>query len=135
MLVRFAEGAPVPADGSDILIEPVQGIATCVIGTAACSPRRQDAKLLADLSAHFDYVIVTGPPTTASFETIELASIADVVLLVLEAEQTRRPVARDLVTQVEYTGAKILGVMLLGRRQHIPQSLYRLLIERRLSAA
>lgn len=135
VLVRFAEGATVPADGSEIEIEPVEGLATCVIGTAACSARRQDAKLLADLSAHFDYVIVTGPPTTASFETIELSSIVDVVMLVIEAEQTRRPVARDLVTQVEYTGAKILGVMLLGRRQHIPQVLYRLLIERRLSAS
>jgi len=135
LLVRFAERAPVPADGSGIEIEMVDGMATCVIGTEACSARRLDAKLLADLNALYDYVIVTAPPTTASFESIELAQVVNVVLLVLEAEQTRRPVARDLVSQVENAGAGILGVMLLGRRQHIPQWLYRLLIERRLFAS
>ncbi|MES3152087.1 GumC family protein [Sphingomonas faeni] len=131
MLVRFADGAPVPSTGSEMQIDMVEGMATGVIGTAACSNRRLDAKLLADLASHFDYVIVTAPPTATSFESIELSTAVDAVVLVLDAEGTRRPVARDLVLQTTNAGSGILGVMLLGRRQHIPQLLYRLLIERR----
>ena len=41
------------------------------------------------------------------------------------------PVARTLVTQLRDAGAVLIGAILLGRRWHIPQRLYRLLIERR----
>lgn len=132
LLVRFADGAPVPDDAAGMDIEAVGGVAACVIGTEACSSRRLDARLLGELRTHYDYLIVTAPPTTGSFDGIELAQIATAALIVVEAERTRRPVVRDLVAQVEAVGS-ILGVMLLGRRQHIPQFLYRLLVERRLS--
>ena len=133
LLVRFAHGAGVPPDGRSMEIEMIEGIATGVIGTAACSNRRHDVKLLADLAALYDYVVVTAPPTSTSFESIELSSAVDAVVIVLDAEATRRPVARDLVQQATTAGASILGAMLLGRRQYMPQFLYSLLFERRSS--
>ena len=131
LLVRFAEGAAVPTGADALAIDHIAGLATTVIGTAACSNRRLDAKLLGELRALYDYIVVTAPPTAASFDSIELAQTADLAILVLEAEKTRRPVASDLVAQVDGPGAEIIGAVLLGRRQHIPQWVYRLLIERR----
>lgn len=131
LLLRFAQSASVPLDGRALKTEMVDGMATGVIGTAACSNRRHDAKMLDDLSALYDYVVVTAPPTATSFESIELSSAVDAVVIVLDAQQTRRPVSKDLVMQATNAGAAMLGVMLLGRRQHMPQFLYRSLFERR----
>lgn len=104
---------------------------TTIIGTAACSLQRRDVRLLAELRERFDYIVVTAPPMAVGYEGIELSQAVDVVVPVVEAEATRRPVARTLVTQLRDAGAVLIGAILLGRRWHIPQRLYRLLIERR----
>lgn len=135
ILIRFAEDAPVPASAHDMTIEPFETMATGVIGIAACSLQRLDARLIAELKSGYDYIVVTAPPTTEGFESIELARAVDFVVPVIEAEVTRRPVARSMVTQLDDSGANAIGAILLGRRSHIPQWLYRLVIERRVRPA
>ncbi|TPG49498.1 hypothetical protein EAH76_19260 [Sphingomonas glacialis] len=130
VLVRFAEDVPVLADGAELEIEVYKGIATAVIGIGRDVSPRLDGGALADLKARYAYVVVTAPPTTLSFEGIELSHTADHVLLVLEAEATRRPVAKDLLSQVLDAGGPVIGAVLLGRRHYIPQWLYGLLLER-----
>jgi hypothetical protein len=130
VLVRFAEEVPVLPAGAAVEVELYKGIATAVIGIGRDFSPRLDGALLADLKARYAYVVVTAPPTTLSFEGIELSHTADHVLLVLEAETTRRPVAKDLVSQVFDAGGPVIGAILLGRRHYIPQWLYDRLIER-----
>ncbi|AOW25366.1 hypothetical protein AVM11_09690 [Sphingomonas melonis TY] len=131
LLVRFASDAPVPETAASLELEPFEDMMTTIIGTAACSLQRRDVRLLAELRERFDYIVVTAPPMAVGYEGIELSQAVDVVVPVVEAEATRRPVARTLVTQLRDAGAVLIGAILLGRRWHIPQRLYRLLIERR----
>lgn len=135
ILVRFADNAPVPESVAALSVESFDGMAAAVIGTAACSGDRRDARLLAELKTHYSYVIVTAPPIAHGFEGIELAQSVDGVVAVIEAEVTRRPVARNMLCQLRDAGAPLLGTILLGRRSHIPLRLYRLLFERRLQIA
>jgi Mrp family chromosome partitioning ATPase len=76
-------------------------------------------------------VILTAPPLSEGYEGVELAQAADMVLPVIEAETTRKPVLQSLLTQLQDAGAIVLGAILLGRRSHIPPVVYRLLIERK----
>jgi len=135
VLIRFDADLPLPAHAADIAIEYYEGIATGVIGTGTISSDRPDARLIGELKAMFDYVVVTAPPVSDGFEGIELSQAVDCVLPVVEAEATRRPVAKRLIAQLHEAGGAILGVVMLGRRSHIPQWAYRLLIDRRLRAS
>ena len=49
---------------------------------------------------------------------------ADAVVLVVESERTRKKTARWARQQLEDAGAKLLGVVLNKRAQHIPAWLY-----------
>ncbi len=129
-LIRFSRDAPLPDRGSAIAITPFRDMATGVVGIDACSHHGLDTRLIAELKARYDYVIVTAPPTTESFESIELSRSADLVVPVVQAEVTRGPVLKSLMMQLEEVGSPILGAVLIGRRSYIPQSLYRLLFER-----
>ena len=119
-----------PAHADEIAIEMIDGMATGVIGIDACSMQRRDAALIAELKALYAYVIITAPPTTEAFESIELAQSVDLVVPVLGAETSRRPVVRAMLAQVGDVAGTILGAVLLGRRSYIPQWLYRLTIDR-----
>ena len=131
LLVRFTADAPVPTSAKEVAIQRFEGMNTAVIGTAACSYQRLDARLIAELKGEYDYVILTAPPLSEGYEGVELAQAADRVLPVIEAETTRKPVLQSLLTQLQDAGAIVLGAILLGRRSHIPPVVYRLLIERK----
>jgi uncharacterized protein involved in exopolysaccharide biosynthesis len=131
VLVRFAAGEPVPAGAAELAVEMYANVATAVIGTAAITSHRTDARLLGELKATYDYVVVTAPPLTDGFEGVELAQVVDHVVPVIEAEATRQPVAARLLVQVGEAGGTVLGAILLGRRSYIPGWAYRVLIERR----
>jgi Mrp family chromosome partitioning ATPase len=130
MLLRFDRGKPVPADGETLQSHDLNGIPTAVVGLEAWATKGAAVKLLSDLKQRFEHVVVTAPPTSESFESVQMAHAADVVLMVVQAESTRQPVARDLLAQVQHMGKAVAGVILLGRRQYIPQWLYRIAIER-----
>ncbi|GAA0666908.1 uncharacterized protein involved in exopolysaccharide biosynthesis [Sphingomonas insulae] len=132
ILIRFADNGDLPPDAGQLHIQQFEGMATGVISTAACSGQRLDTRLIAELKTRYAYVIVTAPPVAEGFEGIELALSVDAVVPVIEAEATRRPVARNMLTQLRDAGAHVLGAVLLGRKSHIPQWVYRLVIERNL---
>ncbi len=77
------------------------------------------------LKEHFDLVIVDSPPATASPDGIAISRHVDGVVLVLEAEKTRLPVAVKAKETIEKHGGKLLGVVFNKRRYYIPDFIYR----------
>jgi non-specific protein-tyrosine kinase len=74
------------------------------------SPRM--TALLASLTTAADVVIIDSPPMLAVADAVELATHVDGVILVLDAGQTGRAIARKSVAALRFTGARILGAVL-----------------------
>jgi capsular exopolysaccharide synthesis family protein len=76
---------------------------------------------------NFDFVFVDLPPLSGPSDALPLTQLLDGVLLVVQAERVRRPVAKRCVTRLVRAGARPLGAVLNKRRQYIPRWLYRTL--------
>jgi capsular exopolysaccharide synthesis family protein len=79
---------------------------------------------LADLRKAFDYVIVDAPPLANYADALSLARWADGVMLVLEANSTRREAAQEAAETLRLAKVKVLGAVLNKRTQPIPKSFY-----------
>jgi receptor protein-tyrosine kinase len=79
---------------------------------------------LRDLRAAFDYVIVDAPPLASYADAISLARWADGVMLVLEANSTRREAAKEAADTLRAAEVKVLGAVLNKRTQPAPKHLY-----------
>jgi protein-tyrosine kinase len=73
----------------------------------------------------FDLIIVDSPPATESSDGIAISRHVDGVVLVLEAEKTRLPVANKAKETIEKHGGKLLGVVFNKRQFYIPDFIYR----------
>jgi protein-tyrosine kinase len=82
------------------------------------------AEAFARLRNRFDAVLVDSSPVLRP-GTMALSSKADGVVLVIEAEKTRWPVAMQAKQRIEGSGGTLLGVVLNKRRYHIPTTVYR----------
>jgi Mrp family chromosome partitioning ATPase len=80
--------------------------------------------LLGTLRERFDYVLLDAPPAATSPVGLSLAGLADGVVLVVEAEKTRWPVAAGTKDQIVKHGGQLLGIALNKRKYHIPESVY-----------
>jgi Mrp family chromosome partitioning ATPase len=70
---------------------------------------------LAELRADFDFVIIDAPPLTRYADAIALAQLTDGMVLVLEAESTRRETAMQEVEKLRSSNISILGAVLNKR--------------------
>ncbi len=82
-------------------------------------------RLLLNAREIFNLVILDAPPVTECAESRYLSSKVDGVILVLEAETTRKHIALEAKKNIEKTGGKLLGVILNNVRHRIPEWLYR----------
>jgi Mrp family chromosome partitioning ATPase len=57
---------------------------------------------------------------------VEVSALADAVVLVIQAEATRQAVADAVIAQVRQMGGHVAGIVMTGRRYHIPRWAYRL---------
>lgn len=80
---------------------------------------------LSELRREFDYTVIHAPAAGAFSETGLLAHLADGVVLVLNAERTRRMTAQHARDVLHAADAKLLGAVLDQRQFPIPQTLYR----------
>jgi protein-tyrosine kinase len=80
---------------------------------------------MAELRKEFAYVLVDIPPLTKNSESLSLARMADGVVMVLEAESTRREAARAAADNLRAAGVPILGAVLNKRTYPIPEAVYR----------
>jgi Mrp family chromosome partitioning ATPase len=86
-------------------------------------PDRLNARL-ADLRSQFDYILVSAPPAHLSADAIALGQFSDGVVLVLEANATRREVAQKSRLSLETANVKLLGAVLNNRTFPIPKAIY-----------
>ncbi len=75
---------------------------------------------LQPLRGSYGLVLVDLPPAGQSEQGCALAALLDGVLLVIEAERTQARVAQLVKERLEALGARLLGVVLTGAREHLP---------------
>jgi hypothetical protein len=80
---------------------------------------------LAQLRHDFEYAVLHAPPTLLSSEAVLLGSLSDGVILVLEANSTRRMAARKAKELLQAANACLLGIILSERTFPIPERIYR----------
>jgi hypothetical protein len=78
-----------------------------------------------DLRLQFDYTILNCPSAVQDSEAALLGQFCDGVVLVLDADCTRRASAKKAQEAFHASNARILGAVLTGRRFPIPERLYR----------
>ena len=76
------------------------------------------------LKQRFDLILVDSPPATTSTDGLAISSKVDGVVLVVEAEKTRWPVAETVRDRIKNSGGNILGIVLSKRRYYIPEWIY-----------
>jgi Mrp family chromosome partitioning ATPase len=79
---------------------------------------------LAELRAEFDHVLIDVPPLNKYGDAIGLGQFTDGVVLVLEANSTRREAARKVTESLRVTNIPILAAVLNKRTYPIPEILY-----------
>jgi len=79
---------------------------------------------LRELRLEFDYTVLHGPPASISNEAALLGHLCDGVILVLEANATRKLAARRAKQMFQEANARLLGAVLSGRRFPIPEGIY-----------
>jgi capsular exopolysaccharide synthesis family protein len=77
-----------------------------------------------ELRQEFDIVIVDAPPLGHYADAIALGRLSDGVVLVIEAESTRKESALAAVESLRSSDVRILGAVLNKRVYPIPQKLY-----------
>ncbi|MEZ2345492.1 hypothetical protein [Terriglobus sp. RCC_193] len=127
-LVRMEENGDTPIEGSSLALRPLTKDAVITVGMTMTRSRL--INLFHELRSTYDYIVVTAPPAYQWFESLELTTVADLTVLILAAEVTRKPVAETILSQASYIGGNVDGLVMTGRKYYIPGWLYRLLLGR-----
>jgi Mrp family chromosome partitioning ATPase len=72
-----------------------------------------------------NYILIDAPGTSISSDALTLAQISDAVILVIEANKTRRIAALKAKNMFDVAGVRLLGTILNNRTLPIPESVYR----------
>jgi len=78
-----------------------------------------------EMRAEFDYVLVDAPPLTHYADAITLGRLSDGLVLILEANATRREAALAVTDNLRASQIRVLGAVLNKRTFPIPDLLYR----------
>lgn len=100
----------------------------CDPGNAASPPLGSPDDLrqrMAELRKRFDFIIVDAPSANAGGEAGMLGQVVDGVILVIEANNTRRAAALRAKQNFDALNVPILGSILNDRLFPIPEALYR----------
>jgi protein-tyrosine kinase len=93
-------------------------------GSGLILPERLKGRLAA-LRADFSYVLIDMAPINESADTLMLGRMADGMILVLDANSTRRAAALRARQSLDALDVKILGAVLCQRTYPIPEALYK----------
>lgn len=127
-LVHMEEQGDAPVEGSLLALRPLTKDAVVTVGMTMTRSRL--INLFHELRSTYDYVVVTAPPAYQWFESVELTTVADLTVLILAAEKTRKPVVETILSQASYIGGNVDGLVMTGRKYYIPGWLYRVLLGR-----
>jgi capsular exopolysaccharide synthesis family protein len=81
-------------------------------------------KRLAGLREEFDHVLIDAPPLNQYADALALGQLADGLVLVLEANSTRRESALNVTESLRAAQVQVLGAVLNKRTFPIPELLY-----------
>lgn len=84
-----------------------------------------DEMLWTRLRNEFDFILIDSQPISESDDGLNLCSVADGVILVIEAEKTRSQVVSTLKNRIIQHGGNILGLVFNKQRYYIPESIYK----------
>lgn len=79
---------------------------------------------ISDMQSHFEYVLIDSAPLNLYTDTVMLGRLADGVVIVLEANNTRREIARKAIDHLGAAQVKLLGAVLNKRTYPIPNKFY-----------
>ena len=79
---------------------------------------------LAELRQTFEYTVIYGPPAGCRSEAALLASLCDGIVLVVEANVTRKVAAQKAKEKLHAANARLLGTILSERTFPIPEAIY-----------
>jgi len=110
----------------------VQNLYFLLPGNAKTDPLRMQesirfSDLLNELKEVFSCIVIDSSPLQYYPESHLLATKVDGVLLVVQAEKTRREIVIDTKTKLDSIHANLLGVVLNRKKYYIPQIIYNLL--------
>jgi protein-tyrosine kinase len=77
------------------------------------------------LRERFDFILIDSPPATLSADGFAMVRRADGVVLVVEAEKTKWPVATAVKDRIIQHGGNVLGIVFNRRKYYVPEWLYR----------
>ena len=80
---------------------------------------------MTELRGQFKYVVIHSSPLDLDSASILLSSWTDGVVMVVEADTTRRETARRMKQNLDAANVSVLGVVLNNRTFSIPEALYR----------
>jgi Mrp family chromosome partitioning ATPase len=122
-----ADGRPM----SQQLIDEIEDFGTGVFhGILALNERNGERSSITEkgfvqrVPDGFDEVVIDCPAASVSQMGRAVASFADAVVIVVEAEKTRAPVAQKLLEDLSSMGANVLGTVLNKRRFYVPRWIY-----------
>jgi Mrp family chromosome partitioning ATPase len=119
------QGAKRLGGRASIAVVPI----TSLVGLANSENQELDliASIKDKLANTFDYILIDAPAIADVSWSPAIGRVADGVVLVIEAERTRWPVAMNAKQEFQNSGARVLGAFLNKRRFHIPNRIYRYL--------
>ncbi len=82
---------------------------------------------IAELRKEFDFVIVDAPPLNRYSDAVMLGQLSDGLVLVIEANTTRREAAAAVTENLQAAKVPILAAVLNKRTFPIPQAIYKML--------
>ena len=83
--------------------------------------------LLSDLKSKFDYVFIDTPPLIPVTDPGILGSMADGVVMVIQAGRTQRGIVRHAAELLNQAQARLVGYILTNIEYHLPEYIYRYL--------
>jgi len=81
--------------------------------------------LVAQWKNAYDYIVLAMPSISRSSLVMELANKVDDVILVVEAERSRREAIAHLLSELLHSGITVFGAVLNKQRYYVPQWLYK----------
>lgn len=101
----------------EVCQEPLPGLKVATVGALPNRPAellgsRRFAEFLTQVRREFDYVLLDAPPMQLVSDPTILATQADGVLLVFDAQKTRKGALRKARRNLEVVGANVLGTVM-----------------------
>ena len=87
-------------------------------------PEERWASFFAMCRREYPLTVLDCPAIQRSAAGVLIAPLADLTLVVVEAEETRAPVVDSLIRRIESAGGAVFGIILNKRQYYIPQFIY-----------